>query len=151
MTDLDMKTLVIVPCGKSKIWDKNPAPQFVKAKEAYTGTYFSLNRKYAEKFGDGWIILSAKYGFINPDTMIENYDISFNSKKTNPISTEILKNQIKNYELSSFGQIIGLGGQKYRDRISKSFAEYQIEIIFPFENCSGIGDMQRKIKETLKF
>lgn len=149
MKDKNMKTLVIVPCGKAKIWDKNPEPTYVKASEVYTSTFFRLNREYACSFGDHWIILSAKYGFIEPEKMIENYDVSFNSKKSTPVSTETLKEQVKILELNSFNRIIGLGGLVYRRKISESFEDYQIDIVFPFENCTGIGEMQKAIKSSI--
>ncbi len=62
--------LVIVPCGCSKIWDRDPKRGPVAAAEAYTGTPFRLNRQYAECFGDAWVVLSAKYGFIAPEFSI---------------------------------------------------------------------------------
>lgn len=54
--------LVIVPCGKRKIWDKHPDQGPTRADDAYIGTPFTLNRTYAERFGDRWVVLSAKYG-----------------------------------------------------------------------------------------
>ena len=65
-----MKTLVIVPCGKRKIWDKNSEAGPTKARDVYTGSPFKVNREYAEKFGDPWVILFAKYGFLEPDQVI---------------------------------------------------------------------------------
>jgi len=62
--------LVIVPCGKSKIWDRLPDRGPVSAGEAYTGTPVRPNRHYAERFGDAWGVLSAKYGFIAPAFII---------------------------------------------------------------------------------
>jgi len=56
--------LVIVPCGKSKLWDRKPDHGPVAAAEAYTDTPFRLNREYAERSGDAWVALSTKYGFI---------------------------------------------------------------------------------------
>ena len=145
-----MKTLVIVPCGKAKIWDKKPELDDARAEDAYTGTFFLLNKDYARTFGDRWIILSAKYGFINPETHIHNYDVSFNNTRSNPVSTDILKDQIRQLELANFDRIIGLGGVQYRNRISESFGEYQIEILFPFANCLGIGEMQGAIKRAIE-
>ena len=58
---------VIVPCGLSKIWDKNTNAGPTLAKDAYKGSPFKLNRQYAESFGNKWVTLSAKYGFILPD------------------------------------------------------------------------------------
>ena len=114
-----MKTLVIVPCGKAKIWNKNLDHKLVKAEDAYTGTFFKINKEFASTFGDNWIILSAKYGFIFPQIMIENYDISFNDKRTNPVSTERLKEQIKIQKLFLNDKIIGLGGKEYRKKFQK--------------------------------
>jgi hypothetical protein len=61
------EVLVVVPCGKSKSWDREPNRGPVSANEAYTGPPFQLHRRYAEHFGDAWVVLSAKYGFIAPD------------------------------------------------------------------------------------
>jgi len=37
-----------------------------------------VNREYAEHFGDRWVILSAKYGFLNPEDTIEGtYNVTF--------------------------------------------------------------------------
>ena len=46
-----MSMLVVVPCGKSKIWDKHPDHGPVPAESAYTGAMCRLNRQYAEQFG----------------------------------------------------------------------------------------------------
>ncbi|HEX2172999.1 MAG TPA: hypothetical protein VHL09_11205 [Dehalococcoidia bacterium] len=68
----------MIPCGKSKISDRDPGRAGVPAAEAYTGTPFRLNRQYAERFGDTWIVLSAKYGFIVPKFMIPGpYEVRF--------------------------------------------------------------------------
>jgi hypothetical protein len=62
--------LAVVPCGKSKSWDREPAQGPTTAAETYTGTPFRLNRQYAERFSDVWGVLSAKYGFIVSDFSI---------------------------------------------------------------------------------
>ncbi len=40
--------------------DKNPDIGTSPAKDAYVGSPFKVNRKYAECFGNEWVILSAK-------------------------------------------------------------------------------------------
>ena len=45
-----MTTLVIVPCGRSKVWKKRPEAGPTKAKNAYVGSPFKVNREYAEMF-----------------------------------------------------------------------------------------------------
>jgi hypothetical protein len=45
---------------------------------AYTSTPVRLNRQYAERFGDTWVVLSAKYGLIAPNfSTSEAYEVSF--------------------------------------------------------------------------
>ena len=57
------------------------------AQDAYTGAPFSLNRKFAETFADSWLILSAKYGFIDPESMVPGpYNVTFKRKATAPIA-----------------------------------------------------------------
>jgi len=115
-----MKNLVIVPCGKAKIWKKQPNKGATKAKLAYTGSPFKLNKGYAEHFGYDWVILSAKYGFINPDFEIpEDYNITFNDPKTNPISLAKLKEQAQN--LQKYDCIIALGGKTYSNIAKQVF------------------------------
>ena len=82
---------MIVPCGKLKIWSKNPLKGPTIAEEAYVGSPFKMNRSYAKKYSDKWLILSAKYGLIAPDfTIAGKYDVTFNDPSTNPISIEEL-------------------------------------------------------------
>lgn len=63
-----MKILVIVGCGKTK----RDVPS--KAKDLYTGQLFRAARKYAETHGDGWVIMSAGHGLLDPNQKIEPYD-----------------------------------------------------------------------------
>lgn len=135
------RTLIIVPCGQGKIWDKRPDLGPMQACDAYTGAPFKVNREYAEKFSDSWVILSAKYGFINPNFEIpEPYNVTFKKKSTNPVSSLILVEQIKNLKLNKFDLVVGLGGKEYRDMIKQAFEKYNIQVIFPFAGLPlGIG------------
>ena len=73
--------LVVVPCGQGKIWDRHPGVGPTAAQGAYTGAPFRVNRAYAERFASRWVILSAKYGFIDPDFLIpESYNLTFKKK-----------------------------------------------------------------------
>ena len=87
-----MKTLCIIPCGKKKVWDKNPNAGSVEARSAYIGNFSIKCKKYAERFyPDSWCILSAKYGFVFPDDKIPGpYEVSFKDKKTHPINVDEL-------------------------------------------------------------
>jgi hypothetical protein len=56
--------LVIVPCGRAKIWSKHPEAGPTAAADAYIGAPFIVNREYALHTVGDWVILSAKYGFL---------------------------------------------------------------------------------------
>jgi len=60
--------VVLVACGASKL--DHPAP----AKDLYTGQLFQKARAYAERVGAAWFILSAKYGVLHPERIVEPYD-----------------------------------------------------------------------------
>ncbi len=143
------KVLVIIPCGKSKIWDKNPNLGGVPAKHAYVGTPFTLNCQFAKKFSDRWIILSAEYGFIYPDFIIPGpYNTTFKNKSTFPIKIESLQKQVEYQNLFIFKKVIGLGGKEYRQIISQVFSYKNIEIEFPFAGLP-IGKSMQAIKKTI--
>ncbi len=145
-----MSLLVVVPCGKSKIWDKDPGHGPTPASEAYTGSMFRLNRQYAEKFGDRWIMLSPKYGFIEPDDVIpESYDISFRLPATNPITVEVLQRQVRELGLDAFPDVIALGGSGYRGAITAAFAGTGAWLHAPFAGLP-IGKMMQATKAAME-
>jgi hypothetical protein len=124
--------LVIVPCGKAKIWDKWPNMGGVHAKDAYIGPSFKRNRAYAERFAEKWTILSAKYGFIPPEFIIPSpYNVTFKDKSTSPIGYGELKKQVLEQGLDAFEQVVGLGGKEYREAILASFPSKE-KLRFPF-------------------
>ena len=95
-----MATLVIVPCGRAKVWAKDPHAGPTPARDAYVGTPFKVNRQYAQLFSDAWMILSAKYGFLAPTDLIPGpYNVSFKAKCTAPIRVDRLVDQIRERQL----------------------------------------------------
>jgi len=146
---MSFKVLVIVPCGSSKIWGKFPKSKATRAEEAYIGPPFKVNRTFAEKFADKWVILSAKYGFIDPDFLIpENYDVSFNDLATNPISLSELKAQVKRKGLESYEFVIALGGKNYIE-IEKEIFKSSAKVIAPAEGLP-MGKAMSFIKSLTK-
>lgn len=129
--------LVIVPCGVSKIWDKDPNAGPTLAQDAYCGAPFRINRQYAEFFGHKWIILSAKYGFIPPDFELPGpYEVTFGRKSPKPVSTDYLRQQVKELSMDQFATVIGLGGKEYRHAITEAFEGQPIELKFPFSGLT---------------
>ena len=62
------ETIALVSCVKRKTAGQ------CAAKDLYTSALFRYQRAYAEKHADRWFILSAKYGLIHPDAVIEPYE-----------------------------------------------------------------------------
>jgi hypothetical protein len=52
-----------------KIWDRNFLAGSTLAKEAYVSAMFKLHRRYAERFGNEWRILSAWYRITRADLL----------------------------------------------------------------------------------
>lgn len=145
-----MATLVIIPCGQAKIWDKQPEVGAVQAQYAYTGAPFKVNKEYAEYSADRWVILSAQYGFIDPDFMIsEPYNVSFKKKSSKPVSVDTLVYQIKEMNLNTYEQVVGLGGKEYRAMVEAAFITYQVKPEFPFAGLP-IGKAMAKTKESIR-
>lgn len=77
---ISSENLVIVGCGKAKVWDGRRSPGRVRAKDAYIGSLFKSQRRFAERHAVNWLILSAKYGLLRPDQLISDYDITLGSR-----------------------------------------------------------------------
>lgn len=145
-----MKSLCIIPCGKKKIWDKNPYAGPVEAKDAYIGPFSIKCKEYAEKFyANSWCILSAKYGFLFPKDKIPGpYNVSFNDKRTHPIDAEELILQIEQKGLNSYERIVVLGGKSYTMMINNSFNDKIIHS--PLPAYKSIGYMMHHLNKSIK-
>jgi hypothetical protein len=115
--------LVVVPCGKRKIWDINPDAGPTAARDAYQGTPFKVNKEYGEACAARWVILSAKYGFIDPHFVIpENYNVTFADPSTNPIDLAVLVEQVHSMHLAEFDRVVALGSAAYGEKVRVAFA-----------------------------
>ena len=146
MTNLN-KVLVIVPCAKKKIWSKNSSVKSIAAKDAYISNYFKLCKLYSERFSDKWLILSGKYGIIEPDFILHG---DYNMKL---ISSNEFKNmvneQLRNIISEGFTKIISLCGKRYTQFLENVFSSCDLKIYAPLEGLT-IGVRQEKIKRCLK-
>ncbi len=87
--------LLIVNCTRTNIWDICPnAPEKLPAMVAYQGSSFRefLFQIKKQKIDLPWVILSGKYGFIEPCTLISNYNVRLGTKDA--ISFEELRRQV---------------------------------------------------------
>ncbi|MEM2851555.1 MAG: hypothetical protein QXW18_07115 [Candidatus Bathyarchaeia archaeon] len=145
-----MAVLVVVSCGFKKIWDLQPDAGPKPARDAYVSAFFKTNREYAEKFADRWVILSAKYGFIDPDSIIpENYNVTFKKPQTKPVSLEKLKEQIKEKNLSRFDKVVVLGGRDYVEIVRRAFGNFRVKVIAPTSGLR-LGEAMAKVRRAIE-
>lgn len=144
-----MKTLCVASCGKSKIWDKQPQAGPTPAKDVYVGPFSGACGQYAQNFYPAsWCILSAKYGFVFPDELIPaSYNVSFNDRKSNPISESALLKQAQDKRLLEFDRIVVMGGEKYRRMMAAVFTGKQL--VFPLQGMKDMGSMIRRMKQAV--
>lgn len=145
-----MAELSIIPCGRKKIWDKQPELGAVPAKDAYIGTLHQRTRQYAEMFTDQWVILSAKHGFLFADDSVDGqYDVTFGQKSDEIISFDKLIKQAKDKQLDQFDQLVVLAGKKYKPIIDRTFTK-DIPRVFPLLQYGGIGYILQALKQSVE-
>ena len=66
-----MKTIGLVSCSKAKLDRRAPARELYSASDL-----FRKASSYCESSCEGWYILSAKYGLVKPDDVIDPYDVT---------------------------------------------------------------------------
>jgi len=121
--------LVIIACGQRKIWAANPRLGPVEARKAYVGGYFLQNRAFAQRRGKRWLILSAKYGLLDPNTKIEDYDVTFKRAGGNPIQPERVREQVltgQPIRIHDGWKVAVLGGREYQAVARHALSELSI-------------------------
>ena len=69
-SDLHVRRTALVGCGDAK------HDGLLPAREKYRSTYFGLKRDFAETLCARWWILSAKFGLLDPDRVVGDYDLA---------------------------------------------------------------------------
>lgn len=115
-----------------------------KAKELYTGNFVSTPIKYYNYFNNNnYYFLSAKYGVIKCDTIIENYNISFNDKKA--ITSEQISNKFNDPNC----EVEFIGGKKYIAMLQNAWPNSIISNPFISYGISYQGMWRRALKDAL--
>jgi hypothetical protein len=150
--------LIIVGCGKEKRQHE------CAAKDLYTGQLFRFSRTYAETFGDGWLIASAKYGLVPPSRLIEPYDRTIDQLKPDELRQfqgwcqvdlsryfhDVLRVPLTLGRWHWMPEIVFLAGERYINAICDGtfLANYPDKISKPLEGM-GIGDRLRWLKQQV--
>ncbi len=141
------KTLIIIPCGKKKIWAKDKSIKDVKAEDAYISNYFKLCKLYAQRFSDKWVILSGKYGIIEPDFILDgDYNIKLNASED---FKNKVREQLKPLLSEGFTHIVSLCGDYYTCFLKDVIINFGLTVYAPLQGMK-IGSRQRQLKICLE-
>jgi len=108
-------TLFIVPCSATK----SPVLSYMpmRAGDSYTGQAFKMAKGYLQRANRKWCILSGHYGFLWPDTIIENYDVKMEPVDADTVWDDCF-DHITNRQyarLMTAERVIVLGSSLYAD------------------------------------
>ena len=138
-----MKTLYLVSCVSQKLQGTHPA------KELYVSSLFRKSRAYAESHADQWYVLSAKYGLLHPESMVESYDETLNTmdvakrwawaEKVSQGLSDILEPGDK---------VVFLAGKKYMENIVPNLQGMGVAVENPLGTLR-FGERLKWLKEHL--
>jgi hypothetical protein len=134
-----MRKIVLISCVSVKLSHK------AKAEELYISPLFKYGLTYAKKLRpDKIYILSAKYGLLELDKVIEPYNTTLNTMSSSEIKTwsERVLSQLKEKVDLDSDQIIFLAGENYRKYLIPHIKKYSI----PLKGL-GIGKQLKFLKE----
>ena len=119
------------------------------AKHLYVSPWFRKARSYADRSGQSWFVLSAKYGLVLPDQVISPYDFTLN---TMPIAgrrqwASRVLTQLRPY-LSGVESVVFLAGQRYRQFLEPSLRSRGLIVCAPMKGL-GIGEQLRWLNKRL--
>lgn len=137
--------VAFVACCKTKL--DHPAP----AKNLYQSPLFTLTRKYVEReirksCFHGWFILSALHGVVEPDQVLEPYDVSLaamSKKDREEWSVTVLKQIHRIWKRPEWNRFTVFAGMFY----CKPFYSFN-QCKYPLSNY-GIGERLAFFKQSL--
>src|SRR5215470_1707581 len=140
--------LLIVTCSQRKRSDPGLLPAF----ERYDGIFFRILRKALRE--GHWsdtldvVIISAKYGLLELDTVIENYDLRMTvgqAKQLQPVVTPLL---IKRVTASAYAEIFLNVGNIYYEAIEgwNTTLPHDTTVIYA---SGGIGQRAQQMRHWL--
>jgi len=136
-----MSKIVLISCVKSKL--DVPA----RAADLYTSTLFRLNMAYTQQFQpDAIYILSAKYGLLELDQVIEPYEKTLNTMgeyDKRVWALQVLATLRRKVDLNT-DRFIFLAGVNYRKYLVPHLAHVEI----PLEGLA-LGQQMQELKRRL--
>lgn len=138
---MSKETIAIIPCTNQKASDPGPA------REVWIGAHFQLVLAHAEMFYDKVLVMSYKYGLIDPDFVIEPYNVDIRyAKAADKLKWWFaLRTQIGELSKAEPLLVAMYTGNFERERIVREFVKNGVrQVIIPFSGCT-VGQRMAKV------
>src|SRR5690606_4368286 len=110
------------------------------ARDLYTSALFRKARAYAERNADAWYILSAKYGLVDPNRVIEPYDVTLNRMGIGERRAWAAKVRFELEQIVQPGDtVVMLAGAHYREGLMGALRRRGVQVQVPMEGLK-IGE-----------
>jgi hypothetical protein len=137
------KTLYLISCVSKK------RKACAQAKDLYISDWFLKTRKYVERTGSPWFIVSAKYWLVHPDRILAPYEQTLNKmgRAERLAWAARVKAQMET-DLPDVDHIVVLAGRRYREFLMDYLRQRAKTIDVPMEGL-GIGKQLHYLTEAL--
>lgn len=137
------KVIVVVACSAGKV--KLPKGKKVPAKDLYTSDLFKKARGYAERYGDGWVILSAAHGLVSPNQLLGDYNVRLR-RGGDQAWAAIVDHQLKQAFDPATTKFVVLASADYRKHLFEPGSG--LTYTEPMKGL-GIGSQKKWLKERI--
>ncbi|NJE42788.1 DUF6884 domain-containing protein [Thermococcus sp. GR6] len=138
---ITIKVALVTACGAKK--ENTPQP----AGKLYKSSRIRHLYRRSKELGLPFYILSAKYGLVNADTVIEPYDKVMTPERAAELLPQV-REVIKNFDLIIFYK--GGARKEYRELIEKACKETGTRLIsFGYGNMGDIRNLDKILEGAL--
>jgi hypothetical protein len=138
-----MATIALVAC----VGKKTALP--MPAQDLYISPWFRKASAYASRVADRWYILSAKYGLVDPRTVIAPYDETLNrmpAAERRAWARRVLADLRQ--VLAPGDRVVFLAGQRYREGLVGAVRAMGCTVEIPMEGLK-IGEQLAWLKQRV--
>ena len=136
------RTVVLVGCVKSK------QASAVAAKDLYTSDLFLARRRFAERFGDQWFILSALHGLVDSEQTLAPYEQVLTAGESKRWAERVfaaLKPKLHNGD-----RVVLAAGGNYRKYLARLIQQAGYEVEAVLTDVPGIQVQVRRLSEAVE-
>jgi predicted site-specific integrase-resolvase len=135
-----VKIVLVTACGAKKL--EKPAP----AGELYKSSRIRYLRKKSRQLEIPFYILSAKYGLVNSETVIEPYEKKMTAQRCEELLDQIVS-VLKNFDVVIYYR--GGAGKVYAECIEKACQTAGVKLVsFGYANTGDINKLEEVLKNV---